>query len=509
MDHMIREAAENHHPAYNDKAWEKMELQLDKHLPQKKDRKKLVFFFLLFVLLGGGLIVGIDQMTGSKKAGTDTNTVNRGQAHKTAATLPADETKTTAAQDVPSTTENNNAVAPGNATTGTRDNNTGSNVNKNNAGSTITAQGNTVKELNREGNRPETPVNYAGRTGRHKTFADLPVKHNTKKRNSNTYDPGDITLNNTNAKKNRVGNKAKMKGTIVATNGEEDIPAGEEKIGKKKRSIIGKTDQKLTATVTGAAAENEETVSATGKAKGQESTEEKISTEPKDSVEAKKDKELVKTEEKPESKPAGKKRPERKFGSNFGITVSAGPDLSFIKLNKVGKATMTYGAGLSYNFAKRFTVRAGFYFSKKIYEASPEDYHMPGVTYPYFTGVDANCKVYEIPVNISYHFWQRNKHNWFGNLGLSSYLMKTEDYTYKYKTPSGQSYNYYMGVTNENKHYFAVLNLSAGYQYQLSKRIALQAEPYFKLPLSGIGLGKIKLNSAGVLFTVTVKPFAK
>ena len=35
MDHIIREAANNHHPAYNDKAWEKMEKQLDKQLPQK------------------------------------------------------------------------------------------------------------------------------------------------------------------------------------------------------------------------------------------------------------------------------------------------------------------------------------------------------------------------------------------------------------------------------------------------------------------------------------------
>ncbi|MBL0183793.1 MAG: hypothetical protein IPP96_16500 [Chitinophagaceae bacterium] len=56
MDHIIRDAAENHHPTYNDKAWEKMEAMLDKQLPQKKDRRKYIFFLLFFLLLGGEFI---------------------------------------------------------------------------------------------------------------------------------------------------------------------------------------------------------------------------------------------------------------------------------------------------------------------------------------------------------------------------------------------------------------------------------------------------------------------
>ena len=154
-------------------------------------------------------------------------------------------------------------------------------------------------------------------------------------------------------------------------------------------------------------------------------------------------------------------------------------------------------------------MRTGFYFAKKIYNAAPDQYHTPGGNYPYLTDVDATCKIYEIPVSLSYSFGQRKKHNWFGSVGLSSFIMKKEDYTYNYKTPAGQTYTYYRGVSNENKHYFSVLNLSGGYQYQLNKRLSLQAEPYFKIPLGGVGQGKVKLNSAGILFTLTVKPFAK
>ena len=70
-------------------------------------------------------------------------------------------------------------------------------------------------------------------------------------------------------------------------------------------------------------------------------------------------------------------------------------------------------------------------------------------------------------------------------------------------------YNRPWTVTNQNKHYFSVVDISAGYEHSINKRFSIIAEPYVKLPLSGIGIGKIKLNSAGVLFTAAIKPFLK
>ena len=87
--------------------------------------------------------------------------------------------------------------------------------------------------------------------------------------------------------------------------------------------------------------------------------------------------------------------------------------------------------------------------------------------------------------------------------------MKKEKYDYLYNSPAGQTYNYVKTINNENKHYFSVITLSAGYQYNFNNRLSLIAEPYLKLPLSGIGAGKIKLNSTGLLFTGIIKPFRK
>ena len=40
FDDKIRDAAEHHHPAYNEGAWGKMNKLLDKHLPQEKKRRR-------------------------------------------------------------------------------------------------------------------------------------------------------------------------------------------------------------------------------------------------------------------------------------------------------------------------------------------------------------------------------------------------------------------------------------------------------------------------------------
>jgi hypothetical protein len=200
------------------------------------------------------------------------------------------------------------------------------------------------------------------------------------------------------------------------------------------------------------------------------------------------------------------------FANNFGVSISAGPDISGVHENRIGKLTLAYGAGLSYAISKKLNLRTGFYLSKKIYSVNPEDYKMPAGSlgnYEYLENVDANCKVYEIPLKLDYNFGKTKNHNWFVSGGISSYLMKKENYEYYFKTPTGQIYDKDWSISNKNKHFFSVLAISGGYQYSLNKQFSIIAEPYVNMPLTGIGAGKVKLNSGGILFTVKAKPFLK
>src|SRR6476646_9189479 len=57
FDKKIKEAAEQHHPAYDENAWRKMEGLLNEHLPKQRDKRR--FFLLAFtaLLIGGGAFV--------------------------------------------------------------------------------------------------------------------------------------------------------------------------------------------------------------------------------------------------------------------------------------------------------------------------------------------------------------------------------------------------------------------------------------------------------------------
>ena len=200
------------------------------------------------------------------------------------------------------------------------------------------------------------------------------------------------------------------------------------------------------------------------------------------------------------------------FSNNFFFTVSAGPDFSTVGGN-AGEVKLTYGAGIGYQISKRFSVRTGFYVARKVYSADPEDYDPPAnfwVYYPNLKNIDANCKVYDIPITVDYKISDKKKESWFVSAGLSSLLMKEETYEYYFKPNYSPTYvTYTRTINNENKHYFSVLNLSGGYTRVLNKNISLQAEPYVKIAMDGVGYGKVKLNSGGVLFSAVIKPFAK
>jgi hypothetical protein len=461
LDHIIREAADKHHPPYNDKAWEKMELLLNRHLPQKRDRKKFIFFLLFYLLLGGAFFYTVMMFVGNKDPGLEKNAaIESPNPSASEAISKQNRTATDKTTEGPGNTYAAGEIIGNDAENGDR--------------TTL------LKDLENDpgGGTDGIPVNF---------------------------------------KKFKANSKGKTSVSIVnakAFSGQETADAG---IAKRNPNA-GKTGAKLNISITGALAEDvkDETITSGATAlKNQENLEPGVDEKAgPEQLSAMLNKEGPQKEPglPEDSKPSapGKKKPKTNIAGNFGLTFSIGPDLSFVNLNKPGKVTLLYGAGLSYNFGKRITARAGFYASKKIYTATPAQYHTPGgVNYPYLTGVDADCKVYEIPISFSYNFGQRHRHNWFGNIGLSSFIMKTESYDYNYKYPSGQAYTYHHKISNENKHYFAVLTVSGGYNYQINKRIAVQAEPFVKLPLGGIGLGKIKLNSSGILFTATVKPFAK
>ena len=497
MDDMIRQASDQHHPSYDNKAWDKMKQLLDKHLPQRKDRSGFAFFVLLGLLIGGALFVGGYFFFRNKKETTASVEPKKEDGKSTATTATDPGNATQAVQNpAPVVSPNENTNSPANAANGSNSNGKDNTIGNSNAKGNSNASGNS----NATGN-PNRTVNTNTSSNKSQNSISKTTSQPIKKH------PNKFAVGRTAAKTyvsitpgNVVGNENNNTTSAAATN--------------KLQQENGSFNKGVTTVIEENA--NKNNVAADGKTNAVENKQVEQSTLKKpagtDLVKEVAKEKIAEPASDKKTASNEKKKSKHSIAGNFGLSFSAGPDISYVELNKPGKVTLSYGVGLSYTFVKKLTLQAGFYVAKKLYSADSADYHAPDAfwnTYPNMDNtVDANCKLYEVPVKLMYNFGQKRHHNWMAGAGISSYFMKNETYNYSY-TFAGIVFPKSYSINNENQHNFSVVTLSGGYQYNLSPRVSFSAEPYVKVPLKGVGFGKVHLKGAGVMFNVTVKPFAK
>jgi hypothetical protein len=471
FDKRVRDAAENHHPQYNERAWNGMEKLLNKHMPVEKDRRRFAFFILLAVLLIGG---GTAWMLIARPWDRDKNVV---AGEKTVAETKKNNDNQTTSQ-LPST----QSTDPGNT-----------------QGKTETVAGNTNNNNNNNNNTDQPVVDSRTDIGNTPAPGTQPATNagiiSTKTTNPRT------TAGQTNGNNSELfdvaqsgGNKEKRK-----------RPAAKENVTKEKEvtTILPNKEP-----VTDKGTVVVPPVTAPGNATTKTTTAPVVTDTPKEPVT---DKDVAKTEEPAEKKKEAVTKAEQKKKNqpknSLAFTVSGGGDISSVRFKNGGKMQSVFGAGFSYSFRDKLVIRSGFYTGHKLYTAMPGDYKVAaGIPTNYLVKINADCQVYEIPLGVAYNFGKAGgKQNVFAATSLSTFLMKEENYDYVYEYPAGVFVTYPWDYKDKNKHIFSVLTLSAGYTRNLGKRISLSAEPYAKIPLTGIGQGRVKLNNMGVLFTISTK----
>jgi hypothetical protein len=465
IDNKAREAADLHHPTYHEDAWGKMEKLLDEHMPQKKERKRrFIFWWLLPLLIGGAAIMVWQPWKGDSPIAKNNSKPSGTTSDVTDINSPLQE-----GDKMKGSTNTNPAINPNTDL----DNSTSTIDSKEKKDTTTEVAKTTNKDLvinNAPDNRDNIFTEATNKILTAKSQTNRIVSKQTKSNIPEETSGNQNSVTNTTSKKQTVAEKNDV--AIIADKSEptsstinNDLPQAVTEI----KNNTDKSEQPVVATI--------------------------ITAEPVATVEKK---------EKPSS--VKKKKP-----NSFFLTFSAGPDVSFVNGNKAGTSQITGGLGIGYSIKDKIVLRTGFYSGHKVYSAAGDSYHGSAAFYqyyPYLEKVNADCKIYEIPVSVSFNFAKRKQHNFFTSAGISSLLMKKENYDYFYKyTATGTTHEKSWSVSNENKHYFSVLTLSGGYQHSIGKRMTFMAEPYIKMPLSGLGSGKVKMGSTGVLFTVGIKPF--
>ncbi len=205
----------------------------------------------------------------------------------------------------------------------------------------------------------------------------------------------------------------------------------------------------------------------------------------------------------PAVKPYFIERPPVEKPYRLSVALMLSPDLSSVGFFNAAVPGTNAGVRLEYRLSNRSSVNAGLVHSVKNYSAKPEDYHPPYGTWGYGrkpSAIDAKCKVLDIPLNLRFDAIRQPKYTLFVSNGLSSYIMLSERYNYTYDVPNSYLIQRWTGRRTGN-FYFSVYNVSMGYERQFNKRFSWQVEPFLKLPLGGVGFGKVRLLSTGVFFT--------
>lgn len=119
--------------------------------------------------------------------------------------------------------------------------------------------------------------------------------------------------------------------------------------------------------------------------------------------------------------------------------------------------------------------------------------------------VNAECDVIDIPLTANYTVL-KIKIKFNVSAGLSSYFMLKEKYTFEYGG-SGNSENKRSAVyeiSGENQHIFGVADFSISLEKKVSDKINVGIKPFLKMPLTGIGYGRVDLESKGIALMVGV-----
>jgi hypothetical protein len=193
--------------------------------------------------------------------------------------------------------------------------------------------------------------------------------------------------------------------------------------------------------------------------------------------------------------------------SRWAFSLALSADLSATGLEGFTDPGTMVGFGVEYYVSDKWSIQTGATLAVKKYTALGSEYATPdwiSARPDDLLSASAVCTVIDIPINIRKYFQTRKGNTFFVSTGVSTYLMLREDYNYEY-TEERPGWLPFWSFRNQNNHFFGILNLSVGYEKPLGKNFALGIEPFMKLPLTGIGEGRVRFLSFGTNIAIKLR----
>lgn len=499
LDDLSRKAAEQFQPDQELHSWQKLRPRLEAVLPRKKERKRrFLVIFLLFLLIGGGITVSAILMNRQSKTtqrldktpGQTLPNTNKAETNNPGSQSTGNNNTQAATKADKQVTTPPTSTSPATGTAGDQETVKTDVTATDNAETPDKKQLQNPKQTTSSGDAPPRVVRSA---------PDNTTKRNTPASNTTSGKKDaqvPIAAIDKSARPQNTNDKTLPDGSVTKTTPDGPVTktAGQEKAGKPL------TDSKPTPQpLEKAEKPADDPAKVTDNATDKPATEKPVKDQQQPAAGN-----LSKSD--PGAKKNNAKAPRNRW--EFGLTYA--PDISTVKFTHTRPPGHNIGVTVGYNLSRRFSLQTGIIYTTKNYKSYGKDYHPPKgywTDYVKLETVTAECNMWDIPLNLRYNIAPRKKSNFFVSTGLSSYLMLREDYNFHYYYINSPV-PHYRSMDTSRTQLRTALNFSIGYERQLGRSFSLQVEPFFKQPLSGMGIGNVKLNTTGIYFTLKYKPLS-
>lgn len=149
----------------------------------------------------------------------------------------------------------------------------------------------------------------------------------------------------------------------------------------------------------------------------------------------------------------------------------------------------------------RVSIESGVIYENMTY-AVENEYFNPGgkPVSSKVSNISGSCTMIDVPVNVRYDMVHSKKRKAFVSTGVSPTVMVKQSYVYDYTDENGTRL-IDRDVTGQGKNFYAVANVSVGYEQKWNKT-SVQVAPYLKIPMSEIGYGNLSLGGIGTQVSI-------
>jgi hypothetical protein len=191
----------------------------------------------------------------------------------------------------------------------------------------------------------------------------------------------------------------------------------------------------------------------------------------------------------------------------WAVRLGYSPDLTSVGFKNLVKPGSAFSLLFEYGISNKLYLQTGVARSVKDYYALGSEYELKSYVTQFNTpyGVDGTCTMIEVPLGLRYDFIQKTHSRLFAGTGFSSYYFQKEQYEYHYKKyVYGQKHGW--EDNNTGWSFFSHLNASVGYERTITRKLSILAEPYIRIPLKGVGYGKVNLITTGMWLSLRYTP---